>query len=135
MINKFSIFTGAKKFSLEIFQNYLLFIPAKNTLDILVLPLRLICGDRLEWQEKILKIKLGQTLILDQLLLIVMFFSDINFNGHCLISGNISILKNVINLYISYIPNIRFTNLNIDFTLNNCWFGSLDLNKNADLDI
>ena len=39
--------------------------------------------------------------------------SDINFNGHCLIT-NISILKKVINLYISYtLPlNPQLRNLN-----------------------
>ena len=30
LINKFSILNGAKRFSLEIFQNYLVFIPAKK---------------------------------------------------------------------------------------------------------
>ena len=30
---------------------------------------------------------------------------DINFDGNCLISNNISISKKVINLYISYIIN------------------------------
>ena len=48
---------------------------------------------------------------------------DINFNGHCLISDNISIPENVINLYISYILNPLLRNLNTDFTLNNCLFG------------
>ena len=40
---------------------------------------------------------------------------DINSNGHCLIN-NISILKKVINLYISYILNPWFRNLNTGFT-------------------
>ena len=59
---------------------------------------------------------------------------DINFNGHCLIKDNISIPKKVIYLYISYtlIPQLR--NLNADFTLGNCLFGSAKLIKNADLD-
>ena len=58
---------------------------------------------------------------------------EINFNGHCLIKKNISIPKKVINLYISYkiIPQLR--NLNTDFTLNNCLFGSVQLTKNAHL--
>ena len=30
MINKFNILNGAKKFSSEIFQNYLVFIPARK---------------------------------------------------------------------------------------------------------
>ena len=60
--------------------------------------------------------------------------SDINFNGHRLMKNNISVPKNVINLYISYKLNPQLRNLNTDFTLSNCSFGSVDLNKNADLD-
>ena len=57
---------------------------------------------------------------------------DINFNGHCLI--NISITKKVINLCISYILKPWLRNLNTDFTLKNCLFGSVKLPKNADPD-
>ena len=59
---------------------------------------------------------------------------DMNFNGHCLIKSNISIPKNVINLYISYTLNLQLRNLNTDFTLGNCSFGSVKLTKNLDLD-
>ena len=58
---------------------------------------------------------------------------DLNFNGHCLIN-NISIRKKVINLYISHILNPWLRNLNTDFTLNNCFFGPVELAKNADRD-
>ena len=58
--------------------------------------------------------------------------ADINFNGHCLINNNISILKNVINLNISYILNPGLRNLRVDFTLKNCLFGFVKLNKNGD---
>ena len=58
---------------------------------------------------------------------------DINFNGDCLMN-NISLPKKVINLYISYTPNRQLRNLNTDFTLGNCLFGSLRLTRNADLD-
>ena len=47
---------------------------------------------------------------------------------------NISIPKKVINLYISYTLNPWLRNLNIDFTLKNCLFGSVKLTKNADPD-
>ena len=53
---------------------------------------------------------------------------DINFNGHCLIN-NISTSKK----YISYTLDPQLRNLNIDFTLSNCLFGSVKLPKNADL--
>ena len=56
-----------------------------------------------------------------------------NFNGHFLIN-TISILKKVINVYISYTLNPQLRNLNTDFTLRNCLFGSIKLTKNANLD-
>ena len=59
---------------------------------------------------------------------------NINFHGHCLIKNNISIPKKIINLYISYTPNPQSRNLNTDFTLGNCLFGSVKLDVNADLD-
>ena len=59
---------------------------------------------------------------------------DVNLNGHCLIKNNISIPKKVINLYISYTLDRQIRNLNTDFTLVNCLFGSIKLTKNADLD-
>ena len=59
---------------------------------------------------------------------------DMNFNGQCLIKNNISILKKVINLYISYTLGPQLRNLNTDFTLGNCLFGYVKLTKNADLD-
>ena len=48
--------------------------------------------------------------------------------------NNISIPKNVINLYISYTLIRWLRNLTTDFTLNNCLFGSVKLTKNADQD-
>ena len=43
-------------------------------------------------------------------------------------------LKQVTNLYISYKLNTQLRNLNTDFKLNKCLFGSVKLTKNADLD-
>ena len=59
--------------------------------------------------------------------------SDIHLNGHCLIK-NVFVPKKVINLYISYILHPQLRNLNTDFKLGNCLFGSVNLTKNADLD-
>ena len=59
---------------------------------------------------------------------------DINFNVHCLIKNNISTPKMLRNLYIFYILNPWLRNLNTDFTLNNCLFGSVKLTRNADQD-
>ena len=59
---------------------------------------------------------------------------DINFNGHCLIKNNISILKKVINIYISYTLGLQLRNFITTFTLSNCLCGSVKLTKNTDLD-
>ena len=48
--------------------------------------------------------------------------------------NNISSPNKVINLYISYTLGPQFKNLNTDFTLANCLFGSVKLTKNVDLD-
>ena len=48
--------------------------------------------------------------------------------------NNIYIPKKVINLYISYTLDPQLRNLNTDFTLGNCLFGSVKLTKNTDLD-
>ena len=58
---------------------------------------------------------------------------DINFNANCLIN-NIYIPIKVINKYISYILNPQLKNLNTDFTLGYCLFGSVKLTKNDDLE-
>ena len=59
---------------------------------------------------------------------------EINFNGHRLIKNNISVSKRIINLYISCTLNLQLRNLNKDFTLDNCLFGSVKPTKIADLD-
>ena len=111
-----------------------MFIPVKKYIYILGALLRLTGGNLTECQKKILKIQLNRTAILDQFLLIVMYYK-INFNGYCLINNNISITKKVINIYISYILNQLPRNLHTDFTLLNCLFGSLKkLTKNTDTD-
>ena len=51
-----------------------------------------------------------------------------------MIKNSISILEKVINVYISYKQNPQLRNLNIDFTLNNCFFGPVKLTKNANID-
>ena len=59
---------------------------------------------------------------------------DQTFNGHCLIKNSTFIRKKVINLYISYTLSPQLRNLNTDFTLGNCLFGSVKLTMNSDLD-
>ena len=134
LINKFSILNGAKYFSLEIFQNYLVFIPARKCI-------KYFSGTNWiqSWKsngmsekniEKITKSdsNFAPTFVDHHLSL------DINFTGHCLIRSDISTPKKVINLYISYTLGLLLKHLHSDFTLVNCLFGSVKLTKNADLD-
>ena len=58
----------------------------------------------------------------------------IKFNGHCLINDNISILRKVIKLYISYIIDTYARDVNTTFTLGYYLFGSVKLTKNTDPD-
>ena len=127
MIDKFSILNGVKYSSLEIFQNYFVLIPAIKHIKYFHCTTQIYSwksnGFSEESIENITKSdsNFAPTFIDHHVLL------DINFNGHCLISDNISIPENVINLYISYILNPLLRNLNTDFTLNNCLFGSAKL--------
>ena len=134
MINKFSILNGAKYFSSAIFQNYLVFIPAKKYIKYFSGTTRIDLwksnGMSKENIENIAKSdrNFAPTFVDHHVL------PDINFNGHCLIN-NIYIPKKLINIYISYTLNPWLRNLNTDFTLNNSLFGSVKLSKNADHEV
>ena len=134
VIDKFSILNGTKYFSSGIFQNYLRFIPANEYIKYFHATTQIYSwksnGVSEESIENITKsdCNLAPTFADHHVL------PDINFNGHCLIKNNISIPKKVINLYISYRLGPQLKNLNTDFTLSNCLFGSVKLTKNADLD-
>ena len=134
LINKNSILNGTKYFSLGIFQVYLVFIPAKKYIKYLSgTTLIESCKSNRMSEENIENITKSNSnfapTFVDHYLL-----PDINFNGHCLLKNNISIPKKVINLYISYTLGPQLSNLNTDFTLGNCLFGSVKLTKNTDLD-
>ena len=100
MIDKYSIFNGAKYFSLGIFRNYLVFIPAKQYITYFTSTTRIELwksnGISEESIKNITKSDSNCALIfVDHHLL-----PDMNFNGHCLMKNNISVPKKVINLYI-----------------------------------
>ena len=129
MINKFSIFNRPKCFSPGIFQNYLVFIPAKKYIK------NFSGTTRAEWwkpngisEENIENItksdsNFAPTSVDHDVL------PDTTFNWHCLID-NIHIPKNVINTYIFY----TLRNSNPYFTLQNGLFGSAKLTNNANPD-
>ena len=112
MINKFSIFNGAKIFLQLLFQNYLAFIPVKKYIKYFTGTTRIESwksnGMSEENIENITKSdsNFAPTSVNHHLL------PDMNFNGHCLIQNNISISKNVIDLSISYTLDPQLRNLN-----------------------
>ena len=132
MINKFSILNCAKYCSLGIFQNNLVFIPSKKRIKYFSgttrIDLQKSNGMSEENIENITKSGINFAPTFDD----HHSLPDINFNRHCLIKNNIYISKRVINLYISYTLTPWLRNLNTDFTLNNCLFGSVKLTENAD---
>ena len=124
MINKFNILNRAKYFSSGTFQNYLVFIPAKKCIKYFS---GYTCID--SWNSNGMSEENIEDITKSSSNFIPTFvdhhlLSDVNFNRHCLIN-NISIPKKVINLYISYILSPCLRDLNTDFTLNNCLFGSV----------
>ena len=114
-------------------QNYLVFIPAKKYIKFFSGTTRIDLGKSNGMPKKNIENitksdnNLAPTFVDHHLL------EEIHFNRQCLIN-NISIPKKVINLDISYTLNPWLKNLNTDFTLNNCLFGSVKLTKNADPD-
>ena len=123
MKNKLSTFNGAKYFSLRIFQSYLVFIPAKKYIKSFSGTTRIESwksnGVSEESIENITKLdsSFAPTFIDHHLL------PDMDYNGHSLIKNEISISKNLINVYISYALGPQLRNLSSDFTLGNCLFG------------
>ena len=126
MIGKFSILNGAKYFSSGIFQNYLVFIPANKYVKYFTGTTWIELWKSNEMSEKSIEnitksdSNFAPTFVDHHVL------PDVNYNGHCLIKNNISVPKKVIDLYISYTLGSQLRNLNTDFTLGNCLFGSVN---------
>ena len=134
LVDKLSILNGAKYYSFGIFQHYLVFMPTKKYIKYFIGTTRIELwkpnGMSEESIENITKLNSNfAPTFVDHHLLPAM-----NFNGHCLIKNNISIPKKVINIYIFYTLRQQLRNLNTDFTLVHCLFGSVNLTKIVDLD-
>ena len=133
MINKFSIFNGANYFSSGLFKNYLLLISVKKRSKHFNATTKIdlweFNGISVQSIENITKSdnNCARALVDHHLL------SDMTFNWHCLIKNNISIPKKVTLLYISLTLCPQLRNLDRNFTLGNCLFGSVKVTMNADL--
>ena len=132
MINKFSIFNGAKYFSSGMFQSYLVFTPSKKFIKYFSGTTWIDSWKSNGTLEKNIEDRTKSVRNFAPIFIDHHLLQDINFNGHCLIK-NISIPKKVINLYISYILNPHLRNVSTDFTLGKCLFGSVKLTKHANL--
>ena len=86
LIDGHKILNGTKYFPSRIFQNHLVFMPAKNSLNILMVLLEFIRENLMECHKKVLKV-FAPTF--DNHCILV----DVNFNGHCLIKNKTSIPK------------------------------------------
>ena len=99
LINKFSILNGANYFALGIFQNYLVFIPAKKYIKYFTGTNWIDSWKSNGMSEENIKNITKSDSNFPPTFVDHHALPDINFNGHCLIN-NISIPNKVINLYI-----------------------------------
>ena len=104
MINKFSILNGAKYFSSGIFQNYLVFMPAKKYIKYFSGTTQIDSWKSNGISEKNIKHITKSDNNFAPTFLDHHLLPDVTFNGYNLIN-NISVPKKVINLCISYILN------------------------------
>ena len=89
MISRFSILNGAKYFSSGIFQNYLVFIPAKKHVKYFSGTARIDLWKSNEMSEKIIESITKPDSNFAPIFVDHHLLPDINFNGHCLIKNNI----------------------------------------------
>ena len=134
LINKYSILNGVKYLYSGILQSYFAFIPAKKYIKYFSGTIQIYSWKSNEISEESIERIAKSNSLFAPTFVIHFILSDVNFNGHGLINNNISIPKNVIDVYISYILNPWSRDLNTDFTLNNCLLRSAELTKNADPD-
>ena len=100
LIDIFSILNGSKYFSSGIFKNYLVFIPAEKYIKYFS---DTTCID--SWKSNGISAENIENVTKSDSSFALNFadhhvLPDINFNRHCLIKIDISIPKNVINIYI-----------------------------------
>ena len=116
LIKKFSILNRSKCFCSWICQSYLGFIPAKKYIKYFSGTTQIYSWKSNRISEENIEIitksdsNFAPTFVDHHLL------PDINFGGLYLIKHNISIPKELINLYISYTLGPKLRNLNTDFT-------------------
>ena len=131
MINKYSIFNGAKYFSSGALQDCLVFISANKYINFFSGTQEIYLWKYKGMSEESIKSPPGVEDIFAPSLINL---SDVKFSGNCLINNNASLFRKVLNLYIFYTLDTWSGDLNTGFTLGNCLFGAVKLNENTDPD-
>ena len=131
MINKYSIFNGAKHFSSGVLWIYLTFYQPTNKLFFLESAKKFIHENLKECRRKYWKSPRSDGTFAPSLINSYRL-SDVKFKGDYLINSDISVFRKAINLYISDTLDTWSRDLNTDFTLGYCLFGAVGLTKIAD---
>ena len=131
LINKYSIPNGAKYFSSNGLQNYLVFVSTSDNLEYISNN-----SNKIESKNSIgtssESIKNWHTLHAAFFPELIQSeysrFSEVKIKGICLKQDSVSFLhKNVVHLYITYKIDTCSKNLNTNFVLSNCLFGAVKL--------
>ena len=112
LINEYKILNDAKYFSSGIFQNYLVFIPSKKYIKYFNGTTQIYSRKYNEISEETIEIITKSNSLFVPIFVNHYILPDVSFNGYCLINKNISVLKNVTSLYISYKINPWLRDLN-----------------------
>ena len=107
---------------MEIFQNYLVFIPAIKSMEYFHSTTQIYL-----WKSNGMSEESIENIAKSDSNFAPNFVDrhslpDINFTGHCLIKNNNFITKKVLNLYISYTVRPQLRHFNTGFPLSNCLF-------------
>ena len=127
MINGYRLLNGAK-YSSELFQNYLVFIPAKNNIECFNATTRIYSwkSNRIS-EESIENINRSGSLF-PPTFVNHYILPDVSFNGHCL---NFYSQKGNKSIYFLHNKSL-FKKFKHRFYINNCVLGSVEPTKNAD---
>ena len=132
MINKYSILNGPKYFSLNVLQNYLVFISTNKYIEFYNMTQQMYSWKSQGMSDESIKNTGSDQTILDPSLTNHRPLPLAKFSGNCLRMSSISVHQKVVNLYISRIIDTWPRDLNTNFTLDNCLLGAVELTKNAD---
>ena len=134
LIKKNSILCGTRYFYSGILQNYSVIIPAKKCIKYFGGTTEIYLWKSNGMSEESIENIIKVSYLFTPTLVNYYPLPCGKINEYCLLSNNISITKKVINLYISYALDQRSRDLNTDFVLGNCLFGSVELTNDTDPD-